>query len=178
MIELKGSVRRQFSLNGPPPAVYKFLADVTKTVDWMPSVAYVQTSDDQIHRLKYGSKELGMYDVSVFCDVKEVRDPEFRTYQLKPAVSKSMAPVETSVNSEFARTSGELKVIVKLAPSGETTAVTFEFGVYSKYQIEGYSWFAEMGIQQMLKPMISSRMNDSADQFVKNVKSAYAKETV
>lgn len=84
MINVSGEANRSFIFPASLSASFAYLTDLDHILDFLPHISIVRAYGGKRYRMRYRSIELGLYEVSVFCDIETRIDPQEHTLHLQP----------------------------------------------------------------------------------------------
>ena len=94
MIDIFGSIHRQFEFPADIQHTFEFFGDLRQSFEFIDHISVITEHGDSRYRLLYSTKEFGVYNVNITCDIMSVLDQENCVIRIRPF--GGVSPVKSS----------------------------------------------------------------------------------
>lgn len=131
---LESSARHSFLFPAGVAEAMGYFGALGRVLGYMP---HIELGDEQPtaadgYRLVYRTREMGVYDVLVVCDVRLVVDEAAGVLKLEPAVWPDLPVVEAAVKPDRTVATGNFSLEGVFRPEGKQTAVALSVSIVSE----------------------------------------------
>lgn len=177
-MEFAGSVKKKFYFPASPEDAFTYLADIEQVMTHFSAVDIIERSaDGSQYRLRYRSKELGLYTVDVFCDVLLEQAPERHSLALRPLLptESPFEPIIPKVESTQLVAAGQFMLEVGIVEESlEKSIVDYDLTINTLIELgDVLGFIAQKVVVQMVSPMLNDRLDEIVYQFIKNAVTDY-----
>ena len=171
-MNLNGAAQRQFLFPADIATTYDYYADLENVVRYLRYVEIDQQdrNDERLYRLAYRTREMGAYDVCVYCDVMYAGNAEQTELRMTPLTPKQspFPRYKPQLDSQKTVAGGDFSLVsaLKSRPDGQTQ-IRMDLSLTSKIEVPAMMRLIMTPIMGMVEPMISGRMDEVVDTFVR-----------
>lgn len=102
-----------------------FFSDIGRILHYLPHISIVDKYSEGKYRVKYSSRELGVYRVNIYCDLAADLQPERNKIYIKPLISNIKA-IEPKAGYYYLVSNGNYYSSSQFYPEGDETRIDFE----------------------------------------------------
>jgi hypothetical protein len=98
-IHIYGAVQRTFIYPARIETAFAHYLDPYRLFRWLKHVGLVQDYGENRFRVLYHTTEMGVYGVSLYCDIEVITDLETRTIRVQPFEGQARVPAHASMQN-------------------------------------------------------------------------------
>lgn len=165
MIRIAGAVQRSFTFPADLPATRAYFSDFRRVLAHLPHIRLVKAHGPEQFRVLYHTRELGLYDVRIYCDL------EARFDEARPILRVIPLDGLPSVKSKFTLTSltahGYYRSESVLRPAGDVTQVEYHLELSARLPKPlGLSILSDRSAERLARSITQWRIREIADGFI------------
>ena len=168
MIEISATYSRTFEFPADFQTCYTYYAKFRKVLKFLPHISLVTPLDDNQYRLVYRSTELGIYRISVFCDLQIQADKEHNILEFRP-LREMLPAVPTKVGWNSLIGNGEFSSRSVFHKNGASTNIDYTLKLQARLPVPfALKLLPKSTLNQSANLITSSRIQEIAEGFISN----------
>ncbi len=165
MITLQGSAQRTYVFPADRPTAYAFYADLSRVLTLLDYISIADRFSEKEYRLAYQATELGLYHVSLTCDIKAGFDRSNHAIRVRPFESKN--PIQPSVGTHSLEAMAYYSSDSIFRDLGERTRVEYRLALKAIIPKPfGLSLVPDALLEQIANNIVRRRIYEITDAFV------------
>jgi len=168
MIEISANFTRTFEFPADLETSYGYYASFNTVLRFLPHISLVTSLHDNRHRLLYRSTELGIYRISIYCDLQVNADREQNLLEFRPLNGVTPA-VPTRIGWSSLTGYGAFSSQSVFNNNGNTTDIDYSLQLRASLPVPYALKLIPLSVLTQNANMItSSRIQEIAEGFIKN----------
>ena len=172
-LRINGDVQRTFIFPAGIETAFSFYADIIRLVGWLQHIALVRTYADNRLRLLYHTTELGIYGVSLYCDIELIADRAARTIRVQPLAGQ--APVAQRATMQNLTAQGVFSSESIFTEHGSQTSIDYALHLEATMPVPLTAQLLIPGavLGRMAKTITSHRIDEIVEGFIRHSLAAF-----
>ena len=164
MIEISGYTERDFVFPADPTTTLAYYDDLDRIVKCLSHINLVDRQENEA-RIFYNTKELGAYQVYIYCDLETRVDHDTNILHVQPAHTRKPIKEKNSWNSTTCH--GVFRSESHFKPYGDHTRVAYQVKLFATLPPpKGLMLVPGPIINRIAENIMNSRMDEIIDGFV------------
>jgi hypothetical protein len=178
-IEVLGTAERSFLFPASRPTAYEFYSSLHRIVPFLPRIVLVAEEDDGLCRVAYRSRELGIYDVDILCDLQLSTAARPDVLHIAPAETNLFPPVTAWATLRSCHGLGRFHISSHFTPLNDhETRIDYQLTLAATLPKPlGLLLVPDQVMRNVVQRIVQMRIEEIADQFIENSVAAFEKQT-
>lgn len=173
-IEINGKADKAFLFPAVIDVAFNYFQDLESVVEFLPHIQLVEKYNDDEYRMLFQTTELGLYQVSIYCDLRVVCDQENKIIRIEPLNTHNPVKAKASINTLIAQGLYTSKSVFKY--DGLQTKINYALDIRARLPIPFTAQFIPGSLLDIIVNSITEhRIGEIAEGFIIRSKDAYLK---
>lgn len=167
-IAVSGTAERSFYFPADRPTAYEFYSSLPRIVPFLPRIVLIATDDDELCRVAYRSRELGIYDVDILCDLKLAAAERPDVLHIVPTTISRFPKVTAHATLRSCRAMGRFQIESRfVASNAQETRIDYRLTLAATLPKPlGLLLVPQPVMANVVQRIVQMRIAEIADQFI------------
>jgi hypothetical protein len=173
MITLHGTTQRSFFFPAELPIAFEFYSDVRRIIHFLPHISLIKEYTNSSYRMLYHTTELGIYRVSIYCDLVAESSQDKHSLIIAP-LNGFHSPIKAQAGIYSLVSQGSYTSTSVFHPDNGRTRIDYSLEIRSELPIPLGMRMVPTGILESITNNIAKwRIDEIAGGFIERSLRAY-----